>query len=106
MQSTALALMACANKLIRDKRIAAEKFEFKYTEKVPIYDAILFCDLGLEPAWVYSQVYFIQQACEWTGIPFYILESNLYKDYLKDFGNKRVVSIPFWSVDESGKKEK
>lgn len=33
MQSTALALMACANKLIRDKRIEAEKFEFKYTEK-------------------------------------------------------------------------
>ena len=106
MQSTALALMACANKLIRDKRIEAEKFEFKYTEKVPIYDAILFCDLGLEPAWVYSQVYFIQQACEWAGIPFYILESNLYKDYLKDFGNKRVVSIPFWSVDERGKKGK
>lgn len=106
MQSTALALMACANKLIRDKRIEAEKFEFKYMEKVPIYDAILFCDLGLEPAWVYSQVYFIQQACEWAGIPFYILESNLYKDYIKDFGNKRVVSIPFWSVDESGKKGK
>ena len=104
MQSTALALMSCANKLIKEGR--ANEFNFTYTEKVPIYDVIVFCDLGLEPSWVMDQVYFIQQACEWAGIPFYILESNLYEDYLDNFGMNRVVSIPFWSVDEDGKKGK
>lgn len=104
MQSTALALMSCANKLIKENH--AEQFNFKYTEKVPIYDAVLFCDLGLEPDWVLNQVYFIKEACEWSGIPFYILKSTLYEDYMKDFGNKRVTSIPFWSVDENGKKGK
>ena len=102
MQSTALALMSCANKLVKDG--VTDKFE--YIEQVPIYDLILFCDLGLEPSWVYNQVYFIQSACEWAGIPFYILKSTLYEDYLRDFGKKRVVSIPFWSVDDAGKKGK
>lgn len=104
MQSTALALMSCANKLILENR--SGDFGFVYEDKVPVYDVVLFCDLGLEPSWVYDQVHFIQSACEWAGIPFYILKSNLYEDYLHDFGNKRVVSIPFWSVDENGKKGK
>lgn len=102
MQSTALALMSCANKLINEKRVN----NFTYTEKVPIYDVVLFCDLGLEPSWVMNQVYFIQQACKWAGIPFYILKSNLYDDYLENFGMNRVVSIPFWSINEEGKKGK
>ncbi len=86
MQSTALALMSCANKLITENR--SEKFNFSYTDQVPIYDAVLFCDLGLEPSWVYDQVYFIKTACEWARIPFYIIESRLYKDYLENFGKK------------------
>lgn len=102
MQSTALALMACANKLLNENR--AESFNFRYMEKVPIYDAVLFCDLGLEPDWVMNQVLFIKEACEWSGIPFYILNSTLYEDYMNNFGTKRVTSIPFWSVDENGKK--
>lgn len=104
MQSTALALMSCANKLVSENR--ANDFNFKYTDQVPVYDAILFCDLGLEPSWVYSQVNFVKSACEWAGIPFYIIESTLYTDYLDNFGKKRVVSIPFWSIDEDGKKGK
>lgn len=104
MQSTALALMSCANKIINDGK--SDDFEFTYNKEVPIYDAILFCDLGLEPAWVMDQVRFIQQACEWAEIPFYILKSTLYEDYINDFGNKRVTSIPFWSIDEDGKKGK
>lgn len=104
MQSTALALMSCANKLLHEGR--CKEFDFQYTNQVPIYDAILFCDLRLEPSWVLSQVYFIQQACEWAEIPFYILKSNLFEDYMNYFGKKRVVSIPFWSVDETGKKGK
>lgn len=104
MQSTALALMSCANKLILDKK--AGVFNFTYYDQVPVYDAIMFCDLGLEPSWVYSQVEFVKEACEWAEIPFYILKSTLYEDYNKNFGKARVVSIPFWSVDEEGKKGK
>jgi len=104
MQSTALALMSCANKLIAENR--AGEFDIEYTDQVPIYDVVLFCDLGLEPSWVYGQVNFIKQACEWAGIPFYVLKSTLYEDYMNDFGKKRVVSIPFWSVDQDGKKGK
>lgn len=104
MQSTALALMSCANKLLAENK--AKEFNFTYTEEVPIYDVILFCDLGLEPSWVMDQVRFIKAACKWAEIPFYILKSTLYEDYIQDFGKKRVVSIPFWSLDESGKKGK
>ena len=94
MQSTALALMSCENKK-----------EIKYKE-VPIYDAVIFCDLGREPIWVYKQVDFIKNACEDAEIPFYILDTHLHQDYLNNFGKRRVVSIPFWSVDENGKKGK
>lgn len=104
MQSTALALMSCENKLILQN-----KFDFpnsKYHDQIPIYDAILFCDLGEEPTWVYDQVDFIKNACEWANIPFYILESNLYSDYMTNFGKSRVVSIPFWSISQDDKKGK
>lgn len=95
MQSTALALMSCEN----------AKYPGKHPE-VPVYDAIIFCDLGKEPPWVYDQVYFIQSACEGAGIPFYVLSTDLYGDYAKNFGKSRVVAIPFWSIDENGKKGK
>lgn len=104
MQSTALALMSCENKLVLEGKFT--KLNGKYHEQVPIYDVILFCDLGLEPIWVYDQVNFIREACEWAGIQFYVLESDLYGDYRRLFGKARVVSIPFWSVDENGKKGK
>lgn len=95
MQSTALALMACENVL---KGIIHPN--------VPIYDAIIFCDLGEEPLWVYKQVDFIKSACEKAGIPFYVLHTHLYDDYINNFGKSRVVSVPFWSIDENGKKAK
>lgn len=104
MQSTALALMSCANKLLLEGR--CEGFDFHYTKQVPVYDAVLFCDLGLEPSWVMSQVYFIQQACEWAGIRFEVIKSPLYTDYLENFGKKRVVSIPFWTISPDGKNGK
>ena len=95
MQSTSLALMACEN--------AKKKLTYPL---VPVYDAILFCDLGEEPPWVYEQVDFIKNACEQVGIDFYILNTSLYDDYIKNFGISRVVSVPFWSIDENGKKSK
>ena len=95
MQSTALALMSCENKM---KGIIHKE--------VPIYDAVIFCDLGLEPYWVNEQVDFIENACKKAGIPFHKIESNLYKDYMERFGEGHVSSVPFWSVDENGKKAK
>ena len=95
MQSTALALMACEN--VREPR--------KHP-LVPVYDLIAFCDLGMEPPWVMDQVEFIRVACREAGIRFEILRSPLYEDYLRDFGKRRVVSIPFWTLDEDGKKGK
>lgn len=95
MQSTALALMACENVKIPNKY-----------PLVPIYDAIVFCDLGSEPKWVYDQVLFIQDACKDVQIPFYVIEVDLYNHYMNNFGYKRVVSIPFWSIDTDGKKGK
>lgn len=95
MQSTALALMACENKT-----------HGNIHPNVPIYDLIVFCDMGWEPDWVYDQVAFIRKACENCGIPFKVLETDLYGDYIEKFGIQRVASIPFWSVDENGKKGK
>lgn len=95
MQSTALALMSCEN----------AKSPGKYP-LVPVYDLIAFCDLGKEPPWVMKQVEFVKIACESAGIRFEVLTSPLYEDYLNNFGRKRVVSIPFWTIDENGKKGK
>lgn len=95
-QSTALELMSCDNVL------HPNKFPL-----VPIYDAILFCDLGGERNWVYDQVWFIGEICKEVGIPFYVLSNkNLKEDYICNFGKNRVVTIPFWSIDENGKKGK
>lgn len=95
MQSTALALMACEN--VREPG--------KYP-LVPVYDLIAFCDLGMEPPWVMKQVEFIQKACKESGIRFETIKSPLYQDYLQNFGKRRVVSIPFWTLSQEGKKGK
>lgn len=95
MQSTALALMSC------EKKMGKKDYPL-----VPVYDAIIYCDLGKEPPWVYRQVEFIRKACEKCGIPFYILDTPLYDNYKENFGKKRVSSIPFWTIDENGKKAK
>lgn len=95
-QSTALALMSCENK------ISPNTFPL-----VPVYDAILFCDLGAERKWVYDQVNFLMDICLKVDIPFYILQNkNLKEDYFDNYGKKRVCTIPFWSLDSNGKKGK
>lgn len=95
MQSTALALMACEN---------AKKPETH--SAVPVYDAIIFCDLGNEPEWVYKQTDFIAEACKNAGISFYVLDSPMYEDLTSNYGKRRVVSVPFWAINEDGKKSK
>lgn len=92
MQSTALALISC-------RQIHGET---KYPH-VPRYDAVIYCDLGIEPVWVIDQVKFIEHACLEAGIPFYILQSDLYRDYMDYFGKSRVSGMPFWTLDADGK---
>lgn len=96
MQSTALALMSC-EKAMSNPRLYPD---------IPIYDAVIFCDLGLEPVWVKQQVDFIGRACEKAGIPFYILDTPLYQDFMRNFGQRRTVSIPWWTLMEDGHKSK
>ena len=96
MQSTALALMSCEKAMTSSVLSPA----------VPIYDAILFCDLGFEPPWVMQQVEFIQKACNDAGIFFKILYSPLYADYMRNFGERRAVSIPWWTLGDDGHKSR
>lgn len=96
MQSTALALMSCENAMRAPAPYPA----------VPVYDAVIFCDLGLEPPWVMRQVEFTRCACEKAGIPFYVLDTPLYQDFLANFGERRMVSIPWWTLKEDGHKSK
>ena len=62
MQSTALALMSCEN-------VDAERkgHERPYP-LVPVYDLVVFCDLGFEPPWVMQQAEFVHRACDTAGI--------------------------------------
>lgn len=96
MQSTALALMSCENAL---SGTAVHPL-------VPIYDAVIFCDLGFEPPWVARQVKFCEDACAKAHIPFYILDCPLYDDFKANFGERRTISIPWWTLDTEGRKSK
>lgn len=95
VQSTVLALMACVN--------VVHPGTFPY---VPVYDAVIYCDLGLEAPWVYQQVRFVMDKCSECEIPVIILRTNLYQDFMDKFGRLRVVAIPFWSIGKDGKKAK
>lgn len=112
MQSTALALMSCEKKMLMDKlskrnvKGQTSLFSDELYPHVPIYDAILFCNLGWEAPWVYEQVEFIRKACKKAGIPFIVLDTHLYDDYISKFGESRVVSVPFWTIGEDGSKAK
>ena len=62
MQSTALALMSCEN-------VDAERKGHERTYPlVPVYDLVVFCDLGFEPPWVMQQAEFVHRACDTPGI--------------------------------------
>ena len=62
MQSTALALMSCEN------ANAAQKGRAHPYPLVPVYDLVVFCDLGFEPPWVMRQAEFVHQACQDAGL--------------------------------------
>lgn len=112
MQSTALALMSCEKKMLAEKLSKrnlvgqTRMFSDELYPHVPIYDAIIFADLGFEAPWVYQQVAFIAKACRKAKIPFIVLDMPLYDDYINKFGKSRVVSVPFWTIGEDGKKAK
>jgi hypothetical protein len=88
MQSTALALMSAENV----KKGIVHPL-------VPVYDAIVFCDLNCEPVWVYDQVNFIAAACKHYGIPFYILESHIYKDQAQRIQSGKYIKMPLWTMN-------
>lgn len=96
MQSTALALMSCEN-------AKAGKLIHPW---VPVYDAVIFCDLGLEPEWVNTQMEFTRKACEDAGIFFKVLNTPLYQHFIENFGERRTISIPWWTITEDGHKSK
>lgn len=90
--STTLALMACEN-AIKGRPVWPE---------VPIYNAVIFCDLNGEPTWVYDQADFVAAACKCAGIPYYKLDSDLPRDFLHNFGRAHIASIPFWTLGDNG----
>ncbi len=97
MQSTALALMSCENVMSGGD---------VPHPLVPIYDDVVFCDLGFEPPWVMAQVEFVRKACESAGIRFDVLEAPLHRDLMENFGERRTVSIPWWTLKDDGHKSK
>ena len=96
MQSTALALMSCEN----------AKAGKRLHPWVPVYDAVIFCDLGLEPEWVNTQMEFTRKACEEAGIFFKVLNTPLYQHFIENFGERRTISIPWWTIRDDGHKSK
>ena len=100
MQSTALALMSCEN------AYAEQKGKCPPYPEVPVYDLVVFCDLGLEPPWVKQQADVVERSCKSVGIWYKTLETPLYRDLMQDFGKKRVVSIPWWTLGDDGHKSR
>lgn len=100
MQSTALALMSCENAL------AVERECEPLWPLVPIYDMVIFCDLGFEPPWVEKQMEFTRQACETAGIKFKLLYTHLHEDFMENFGERRTISIPWWTLGNDGHKSR
>ena len=96
MQSTALALMSCENAI--NKTVVHPL--------VPVYDAVIFCDLGLEPSWVSKQAEFVRKSCESSGIFYKVLDTPLYQDFMENFGERRTISIPWWTLKDDGHKSK
>lgn len=100
MQSTALALMSCENTM------AEQQGYISPHPLVPIYDIVIFCDLGFEPPWVKAQAEFVRKTCKSVGIRYEQLDTPLYKDLITGFGRKRVVSIPWWTLRDDGHKSR
>ena len=53
---------------------------------------------------MYRQAAFTAAACARAGIPFYTLDSDLYGNFLVNFGRAHIASIPFWTLGEDGGK--
>lgn len=100
MQSTALALMSCEN-------VDAERKGHKRPYPlVPVYDLVVFCDLGFEPPWVMQQAEFVHRACDAAGIRYEMLDAPLHRDLMQNFGRRRTVSIPWWTLRDDGHKSR
>lgn len=100
MQSSALHLMACENAL------AQRKGSPPVWPLVPVYDVSVFCDLGFEPPWVMKQVDFLKRAGDSCGVPLVVLKAPLYQDFMDNFGVRRTISVPWWTLREDGHKSR
>lgn len=100
MQSTALALMSCENAMAEQN---GKSFPHP---TIPIYDCVVFCDLGLEPNWVLAQMEFVRRACIEAGIRFEKIDTHLYQDLIEYYGRKRTAAIPWWTKSPEGKEGK
>ena len=100
MQSTALALMSCEN------ADAESKGRERPHPLVPVYDLVVFCDLGFEPPWVMQQAEFVHRACDTAGIRYEMLDAPLHRDLMQNFGRCRTVSIPWWTLRDDGHKSR
>ena len=49
---------------------------------------------------------FTQDACDQVEIPFKILDYPLHEDFMRNFGERRTVSIPWWTLRDDGHKAK
>lgn len=49
---------------------------------------------------------FTHRACKKAGIRFEILDAPLYRDFMANFGERRTISIPWWTLREDGHKSK
>jgi len=81
--STTLVLMSCEDAL-EGRPIWSH---------VPVYSAVIFCDLHAEPPWGYRQVAFVATVCRQAGIPYFTLDSNLYGDFTRNFGYAHVLQM-------------
>lgn len=100
MQSSALHLMACENALARSRG------KEPVWPLVPVYDVSVFCDLGFEPPWVMKQVDFLKRAGDSCGVPLVVLKASLYQDFKDNFGERRTISVPWWTLKEDGHKSR
>lgn len=61
---------------------------------------------GIRAALGEKAVEFLANAGHSCGVPLVILDSPLYTDFMENFGERRTISIPWWTIKEDGHKSK
>ena len=53
-----------------------------------------------------QQAEFVHRACDIAGIRYEMLEAPLHRDLMQNFGRRRTVSIPWWTLGDDGHKSR